>query len=336
MQSGNTFLSAYVLLLFHGGNKHFLVSGNYFTFQNDAINQLLDASFSNEYLFFSWLLGTHRASNFNSSITEKRSAGSSSTCRRASYRSVTLHDYVYRYNCFPGGWGSFLEDRDVNRAIRAVSEGLSSDSRHYDIEPEMPMIFNAFNVGGYRNVRVIILGQDPTAQPGQATGYAFSLWPNVEPYQVPTVFNVLVELKWEGYNVGLTNGDLTSWVPQGVFLLNAALTVRERSPGSHQRLWRNFISLVIRYIHAKAAGSAWLLWGREASNYASLIDTDKRYIKTGGHPSPRSTEPFFGRNYFKCANDFLRSEERSTVDWGIPVNQNSIARRWKRCDYSGL
>ena len=181
MQSGNTFLSAYVLLLFHGGNKHFLVSGNYFTFQNDAINQLLDASFSNEYLFFSWLLGTHRASNFNSSITEKRSAGSSSTCRRASYRSVTLHDYVYRYNCFPGGWESFLEDRDVNRAIRAVSEGLSSDSRHYDIEPEMPMIFNAFNVGGYRNVRVIILGQDPTAQPGQATGYAFSLWPNVEP-----------------------------------------------------------------------------------------------------------------------------------------------------------
>ena len=120
-----------------------------------------------------------------------------------------------------------MEDRDVNRAIRAVSEGLESDSRHYAIEPEMPMIFNAFNVGGYRNVRVIILGQDPTAQPGQATGYAFSLWPNVEPYQVPTVFNVLVELKWEEYNVGLTNGDLTSWVPQGVFLLNAALTVRE-------------------------------------------------------------------------------------------------------------
>ena len=222
----------------------------------------------------------------------------------------------------------------MNNAIRAVSEGLESDSDHA-IEPEMPLIFNAFNVG-YRDVRVIILGQDPTAQPGQATGFAFSLRPNVEPYQVPTVFNVLVELKWEEYDVGLSNGDLTSWARQGVFLLNAALTVRQRSPGSHQRLWRNFIRLVIQYVNAKASPSAWLLWGREASNYASYIDTDTHYIKTGGHPSPRSTEPFFGRNYFRCANDFLRSVRRSTVDWRLPVNRNSIARTWERCDYSGL
>ena len=308
--------------------------GNYFTFQNDAINQPLHARFSNESFSFASLLGTHHASNVNASSTEKRSAGSSSNCGRASYRRVTLHDYVYRYNCFPGGWGSFLRDRDVNNAIRAVSEGLESDSDHA-IEPEMPLIFNAFNVG-YRDVRVIILGQDPTAQPGQATGFAFSLRPNVEPYQVPTVFNVLVELKWEEYDVGLSNGDLTSWARQGVFLLNAALTVRQRSPGSHQRLWRNFIRLVIQYVNAKASPSAWLLWGREASNYASYIDTDTHYIKTGGHPSPRSTEPFFGRNYFRCANDFLRSVRRSTVDWRLPVNRNSIARTWERCDYSGL
>ena len=83
-----------------------------------------------------------------------------------------------------------------------------------------------------------------------------------------------MELKWEEYDVGLSNGDLTSWARQGVFLLNAALTVRQRSPGSHQRLWRNFIRLVIQYVNAKASPSAGLLWGREASNYASYIDTD--------------------------------------------------------------
>lgn len=148
---------------------------------------------------------------------------------------------------------------------------------------------------------------------------------------------MLVELKLEGFDVDLSNGDITSWARQGVFLLNSALTVVRGRAASHQGLWRDFTTLVIRYINAAAAPSAWLLWGREAVTLAAdHIDRNTHYIKAGGHPSPMSSMYFFGRNYFHCANKFLRAKRRPMVNWQLPTNSRSRATRHMRCDFSGL
>lgn len=280
--------------------------------------------------FFVSVSGMQPATSANASSLEKRSS-SRFDCRRATFARATLHDYLYRYNCIPRGWESFFNSRNVERDLREISNVLAGDARRYTIQPELASIFNAFAVT-LRDVKVVILGQDPTPQPNQATGFAFSLVRGVDPYQVPAVFNMLVELGWEGFDVGLSNGDLTPWVRQGVLLLNAALTVRQRSAGSHQQVWAVFTQLVIREICASARPTAFLLWGSEARGAASYI-SGNHYIKSGGHPSQRSTssQPFYGRNYFRCANRFLRQNGRSEVDWRLPENRHSSAPGWARC-----
>jgi len=178
-------------------------------------------------------------------------------------------------------------------------------------------LFRAFTVGRVEDIKAIIIGQDPTPQPNRATGLAFSLWPDEDPVTVPSVFNMLVELRWEGMNVGLTNGDLRPWVSEGVMLLNAALTTAEGQRGAHQRDWAHFTDLVVRYISDEARPSAWILWGRAAQSYESRIDDRRHYVKIGGHPSPPAAVNFFGGNYFYCTNEFFRSQGRSTIRWTL-------------------
>ncbi|KAL9951752.1 hypothetical protein ACROYT_G044476 [Oculina patagonica] len=258
-----------------------------------------------------------------------------SVCDTATYKTVTLSDFVYEHNCFPGGWeGFFLERDDVRNEIAEISPILANDAEGNQIEPPMPDIFNAFQNIGLADVKVVILGQDPTPQPNQATGMAFSLKPGVDPSTVPSVHNMLVELKLEGVDVDLTNGDLTPWRDQGVLLLNAALTVIQGGKtGVHQRLWAEFTKLLIQYINKESPPSAWILWGRQAQKFAKLIKTNKHYIKAGNHPSPRSQTNearFFGGNYFRCANEFLGTKaNRGVIDWGLPFVDPSPAAMLK-------
>ena len=260
-------------------------------------------------------------------------------CSKATYKTVTLYEFVYTYNCFPEGWEEFLEE--VKKVIDEISVRLSKDAEKYEIEPPMPNMFKAFNVGsipsgsfvpypveGRDGVKVVIIGQDPVPEANQATGLAFSLKPGVNPRDsVPTVLNMLVELKWEGMNVGLSNGDLSDWVDRGVLLLNSALTVRQGTSkdmaGSHLGYWEVFTRSLVKHISDKGKPTAWILWGKEAKELASkynLIDMKKHFIKAGGHPSPQGKSAgirFFGRNYFHCANEFLVQEKRGAVDWRL-------------------
>ena len=190
------------------------------------------------------------------------------------------------------------------------------DLRNTRVVPPLPLLFRAFSVR-LNDIKVIIVGQDPTPQPDEATGLAFSLWPNVDPVTVPSVFNMLVELRWEGMDVGLTNGDLRPWVDEGVMLLNAALTTVEGRRGAHQRHWEHFTDWVVKYISYHARRSAWILWGSHAQDYGTLIDRERHYVKIGGHPSPMAAVNFFGGNYFLCANEFLRRQGRSRVRWRL-------------------
>ena len=278
-------------------------------------------------------------------ITEKHPI-----CNSANYKTVSLYDFVYVYKCFPDGWEDFLALKEVKQDITEISPLLTKEAKKRRIEPAMQNMFKAFEVA--RNaVKVVIIGQDPVPEAGKATGLAFSLQEGANPRDsVPTVFNMLVELKLEGMNVDLTNGDLTPWVDRGVLLLNAALTVRQGTSkgnaGSHQGLWEEFTDLLVEHINNYNPPTAWILWGDDAKDLAGLITQKKHFIKAGGHPSPQGKNAgsrFFGRNYFKCANDFLENKlpgklvypPRGGVDWGLP-SQAVIGKKPEDCDENGL
>ena len=275
-------------------------------------------------------------------------------CDGARYRTVTLYDFVYTHDCFPDGWNDFLKLEEVKKQVQTISNHLvkeldkkdKKDNPLYFIEPRMPDMFRAFTLPRDK-VKVVIIGQDPVPEAGKATGLAFSLKPGTNPRDsVPTVFNMLVELKLEGMNNHLSSGDLSPWVGRGVLLLNAALTVRQGTSGdnagSHEGWWRKFTDLLVKHISDENEPTAWILWGKKAKTLAGKIDMKKHFIKAGGHPSTKGEDAsirFFGRNYFSCANEFLESHPvdtpRGKVDWNLPP-QVFLGKQPGDCDENGL
>ncbi len=266
-------------------------------------------------------------------------------CETATYKTVTLYDFVYTHKCSPAGWEEFLAEEEVIKDIKEISPFLSKMPKKLKSTRDM---FRALTVPRDQ-VKVVIIGQDPVPEAGQATGLAFSLQPGQDPRDgVPTVLNILVELKLEGMGVDLSNGDMSPWIDHGVLLLNAALTVLQGTSkdmaGSHQYLWNYFTQLLVEHISKKGQRTAWILWGNEAkalSKVHNLIDTKKHYIKTGRHPSTSGKNAcirFFGRNYFKCANDFLVSDGvgRGAVDWSLPFRAAGFPLRSEHCRQTGL
>jgi len=274
-------------------------------------------------------------------------------CNTATYQRVTLYDFVYTHHCFPEGWKEFLALQKVEDDIGEISLILEEEAKRYQIEPPMSNLFKAFEVSsvvapnvvrGRNGVKVVIMGKDPVPEKNQAAGLAFSLQPGKDPRDgVPSVFNMLVELKLEGMNVGLSNGDLTPWVSRGVLLLNAALTVARGTSGaqagSHQNLWKEFTKLLVQHINKERPNTAWILLGTEAKAFAGYISKKNHLIKAGGHPStqgPTASIRFFGRNYFHCANNFLVNKRRGGVDWSLPPRPGLIGKQPENCKADGL
>ena len=210
-----------------------------------------------------------------------------------------------------------MNHQSVIEAIEKLSNTIKTEANTYIILPPMPDMFKAFNVP-LNEIKAVILGQDPTPQPGKATGLAFSVEPGVDPFEVPSIYNMLIELGWERMKVGLKNGDLTPWLGQGVLLLNSALTVRQGEAGIYVALWRNFTALLVSFLSRYAQRTAWILWGKPAKSFAQYIDQSKHYIKEGAHPSPQAALSFFGGNYFICANEFLDKARGGGINWEIP------------------
>ena len=189
------------------------------------------------------------------------------------------------------------------------------------IEPRMPLLFEALELVNPEDVKVVILGQDPTPQEGKATGVAFHV---NDPLSVPAVLHLFLEVAFEGFPVDLHNGDVTRWAKQGVLLLNTAFTCPHSKYRTHLDIWKDFtISLIEHIGHNKAKPSVWLLWGNKAKDFSVYIDK-KHLIIEGGHPSPTGTaihgDSFFGGNYFNGANQFLRSYGRDPIDWSLSNN----------------
>lgn len=186
------------------------------------------------------------------------------------------------------------------------------------IYPPGSLIFNAFNCTPFSNVKVVILGQDPYHGPGQAHGLCFSVQNGVPP--PPSLVNIFKELQADTGIPVPAHGNLTHWAEQGVFLLNASLTVRAGEPMSHAKIgWAPFTDAVIKTISDKKAHVVFLLWGRFAQEKRSLIDETKHLVLKAAHPSPLSAHAgFFGCNHFSKTNDYLVSKGIDPVDWSLP------------------
>lgn len=186
------------------------------------------------------------------------------------------------------------------------------------IYPPGPLIFNAFDDTPFPKVKAVILGQDPYHGPGQAHGLCFSVANGVPP--PPSLVNIFKELQSDvGVPIPL-HGNLTHWAQQGVFLLNASLTVRAGEPMSHAKIgWANFTDAVIKTISEKREHVVFLLWGKFAQEKRVLIDDKKHLILRSVHPSPLSAHGgFFGSKHFSKTNEYLSSKGIDPIDWSLP------------------
>lgn len=214
-------------------------------------------------------------------------------------------------------WNKILKDEFNSQYFIELKEFLVEEKKKYNIYPQGRLIFNAFNRTPFEKVKVVLLGQDPYHGKGQAHGLCFSVPSGMS--QPPSLVNIFKELK-NDLNVSFpTQGNLEKWAGQGVFLLNATLTVRASQPGSHQNKgWETFTDSVIKKISEKRAGIIFLLWGKYAQAKESLIDTNKHYILKAAHPSPYSADyGFFGCKHFSKTNNILSRHGLSIIDWSV-------------------
>ena len=184
------------------------------------------------------------------------------------------------------------------------------------IYPPGRLIFNAFDLTPIDQVKVVIIGQDPYHNPGEAMGLCFSVPKGIR--VPPSLKNIYKE---QSTDVGITipnHGDLTHWAKQGVFLLNAMLTVRHRSPGSHKNIgWQQFTDAVIQTISDKKESVVFLLWGRFAQTKGNLINQMKHHVLKAAHPSPLARGAFFGCKHFSKTNDLLNDMGLEPIDWQL-------------------
>ena len=182
------------------------------------------------------------------------------------------------------------------------------------VYPAPKDIFNAFNLCPLDRVKVVIIGQDPYHEPGQAHGLCFSVLP---PTAVPpSLVNIYKEIESDLGRKSVTNGDLTYWANQGVLLLNATLTVRAHAAASHAgHGWEEFTDAVIRTVAARE-NIVYMLWGSYAQKKAGFVDIQKNLVLRSAHPSPLSAyRGFFGNRHFSQANEYLVSHGKSPIEW---------------------
>ena len=183
------------------------------------------------------------------------------------------------------------------------------------VYPPGRLIFNAFDQCPFDGVKVVIIGQDPYHEPGQAQGLCFSVPNGVQ--IPPSLINIYKEIEDDLGVKCPPSGDLTRWAQQGVLLLNATLTVREHQAGSHQRRgWEQFTDAVISTLSRERTGLVFLLWGSYAQGKRMLIDTSRHLVLQSPHPSPLSAHRgFFGNHHFSQANAWLQAQGQQPIQW---------------------
>lgn len=212
-------------------------------------------------------------------------------------------------------WKNALAPFFQSEIFSELTKFVRKEYQTHQIFPPGKQIFSAFWHCPLPSVKVVILGQDPYHGEGQANGLAFSVAPGI-PFP-PSLLNIFKELKTD-LGVPLPpDGDLTRWAAQGVFLLNATLTVRANEAGSHQNQgWEHFTDEVIQTLSREREKLVFVLWGAFAHKKEALIDSDKHFILKAPHPSPLAAHRgFWGCKHFSQANDYLASTGQTPISW---------------------
>ena len=215
-------------------------------------------------------------------------------------------------------WEKILSEEFNTDYFSGINSYLQAEWKQgKTIYPPKTLIFGAFNMVSLEDIKIVILGQDPYHNPHQAHGLSFSV--PITAKTPASLRNVYKELRVdiEGFEKP-NHGNLESWAKQGVFLLNAFLTVEHKKPASHRKIgWGKFTDSVISKISAERKGVVFMLWGNFAKKKADLIDPNKHLILQSAHPSPLAGNAFLGNKHFSRANNYLKSMDIKPVDWYI-------------------
>jgi uracil-DNA glycosylase len=200
-----------------------------------------------------------------------------------------------------------------------LQEFIESEREAFEVYPAEPDTFQALQLTPFRNVNVLLLGQDPYPGPNQAHGLCFSVKPGVG--KPASLRNIFIELENDisGFRIP-NNGYLASWAQQGILMLNTVLTVRKRQIGSHRgKGWEIFTDKIIERVNNKRGQVVFVLWGRDAQSKIELIDTSRHVILKAAHPSPNSADRgFFGKRPFSAINSALKKAGKPEINWQIP------------------
>ncbi|PWM47484.1 MAG: uracil-DNA glycosylase [Clostridiales bacterium] len=214
-------------------------------------------------------------------------------------------------------WDELLKDEFEKPYYKNLREFLKKEYKTSIIHPDMYDIFNALKTTAYKDVKAVIIGQDPYHGTGQAHGMCFSVKKGVP--KPPSLINIFKELQSDLGIKEPSDGFLEPWAKQGVLLLNAVLTVRDGAANSHRGMgWETFTDAVIQKINEKQEPVVFLLWGAYAREKAKTVTNKNHLLLTAAHPSPLSAyNGFLGCKHFSKANEFLRENGRGEINWDI-------------------
>lgn len=214
-------------------------------------------------------------------------------------------------------WFELLKDEFDSPNYKNLEKFLGEEYKKYTIYPVAEDIFNALNLVPYKNVKVVIIGQDPYHEPNQAMGLSFSVPKETD--IPPSLQNIYKEINSDVGAPIPTHGDLTSWAKQGVLLLNSVLTVRRGQANSHKNKgWEQITTKIIEKLNEREEPIVFMLWGRNAKEIGQNINSQKHLVLMAAHPSPLSAyNGFFGCKHFSKANKFLKEHNMEPIDWSI-------------------
>ena len=219
---------------------------------------------------------------------------------------------------FKNDWGQYLKEEMAQPYYRQLRQFLIGEYSTKQVYPDMYSIFNALHYTSYADTKVLILGQDPYHEPGQAHGLSFSVQPNVPP--PPSLVNIFKELETDLGCTVPNNGCLEPWARQGVLLLNTVLTVQAHRANSHRdKGWEIFTDKIISLLNQREKPVAFILWGSPARRKKAMITNPQHFIVESPHPSPLSAyRGFFGSRPFSKVNKFLESVGDEPINWQLP------------------
>ena len=219
---------------------------------------------------------------------------------------------------FKNDWGQYLKEEMAQPYYRQLRQFLIGEYSTKQVYPDMYSIFNALHYTSYADTKVLILGQDPYHEPGQAHGLSFSVQPNVPP--PPSLVNIFKELETDLGCTVPNNGCLEPWARQGVLLLNTVLTVQAHRANSHRdKGWEIFTDKIISLLNQREKPVAFIFWGSPARRKKAMITNPQHFIVESPHPSPLSAyRGFFGSRPFSKVNKFLESVGEEPINWQLP------------------